>query len=80
MPDLTEERLGWLRRHRGLHSVFCQLGMQGPVRDGDLISKADRNELCNLGLVIRHDGINYLSKLGNQVFNDLFGPDFVDES
>ena len=45
-------------------AVLEQLFNEGPVWDGDLVSKQGRNELYSSGFVDRLDGWNWLTRAG----------------
>lgn len=44
--------------------VFWSLFRYGPSHDGDVPSKAGRDQLVELGLAARHDGYNWLTNDG----------------
>lgn len=46
------------------NEVLMQLFVQGPVWDGDLISKGDRDDLVDAGLCGRWEGWNFLNEAG----------------
>lgn len=46
------------------NEVLWQLFMDGPVWDGDLISKADRDECSAKGWVFQYRGWNFVTPLG----------------
>ena len=46
------------------NEVLMQLFVDGPTWDGNLISKADRNELTASGLAAKWEGWNFLTEEG----------------
>lgn len=46
------------------NEVLMQLFVDGPTWDGNLISKVDRDELVEAGLVDRWQGWNFLTEAG----------------
>lgn len=49
------------------NEVLMQLFVDGPTWDGNLISKADRNELTIAGLATKWEGWNFLTEEGVKV-------------
>lgn len=44
--------------------TVMQLFVEGPTWGGNLISKADRDELVQIGFVNRYEGWNFLTRAG----------------
>lgn len=74
--------IDFARANRGLHEQLWQLQSKGPLWDGDVISKADRDELLSIGAcgkvcVKGEQGFNACTYFGHsllQVFDWLHGP------
>lgn len=49
------------------NEVLMQLFCYGPIWDGNLVSKMDRDILVEDGLVDRWNGWNYLNRLGVKI-------------
>lgn len=47
-----------------MNEVMFQLFVQGPLWDGNLVSKSDRDELVAQGFAARDNGWNFLTKEG----------------
>jgi hypothetical protein len=50
-----------------LNDTLEQLFFNGPTYDGDMVSKSQRDEMTNLGLVCRYDGYQTLTDRGLEI-------------
>lgn len=89
-PDLNDApenidlicMIDFAKRNRRLHEALYQLHKNGPVWDGDVISKADRTELLRIGACAKvvmkgEQGFNACTYFGSEllgIFDWLHGP------
>lgn len=89
-PDLLDKdevvelihMIDFARNNKCLHEQLWQLHAKGPLWDGDVISKTDRNELLRVGACAKvcvkgEDGFNACSYFGRsllRIFDWLHGP------
>lgn len=59
--------------------VLAQLFLQGPTWDGNLVSKAGRDRLNELGLITRYEGWQWLNSVGVKTALDIDCKDWADK-
>lgn len=89
-PDLDDKdevvelvhMIDFAKQNRMLHEQLWQLHSRGPLWDGDVISKSDRDELLRIGACAKvcvkgEDGFNACTYFGRsllRIFDWLHGP------
>ncbi|MEM8973628.1 MAG: hypothetical protein AAGD43_16340 [Pseudomonadota bacterium] len=74
--------IDFVKVNRKLHEQLYQLHIRGPVWDGDVISKSDRDELLSVGACAKvcvkgeqgFNGCTYFGRHLLHIFDWLYGP------